>query len=84
MVEARQAPGGGEVMTTIQRPYLAYACAWCGASSDPELFRNVEMVDEHFLKKHGKEDDALHAYGWTKGDAAKRALELGFDIEAEA
>lgn len=76
-------------MPNNNRPYLAHACAWCGKSRDPEhgmpeLFRNVEQVDEHFVRAHGRDGDALQCYDLSLADVAAMALRLGLDIEEAA
>jgi len=68
--------------------YVGFTCRWCAGTEEPpgeqgKAFDSVEDVQEHFVKRHGKDRDAVGHYGLSGADIAAEALKLGIDVEAE-
>lgn len=66
-------------MNNERKPVVLFSCAACQHQGG-----SAGEVEEHFYRTHGRSTKVVQAFGLTLADAAKRALELGFDIEEAA
>lgn len=63
-------------MNNERKPVVEFSCAACHQQAP-----SAGEVEEHFYRTHGRSTKVVQHFGMTLADAAKRALELGFDIE---
>lgn len=81
-------------MSDIPRQFksvVALTCGWCAGDDERKRepgarigaggysWRSEAEVVEHFLMKHGKDEDALRNYGLSRQDAIALAEEWGID-----